>query len=238
MNERATLYAKLFGLHERLLAGDPTLLGDIATLARDHLVAHLGAKLRGVDEHVVQEAANDALLEYGKFPGQTNATSGAGVMGFLVLRGESRAKNALKRERRRQVVEGSFALGLRPGGADNPVELLPAHREHDTKPLPDPSPDPLDDLDRRDRTSDVLDGATNAMDRELIQLMLDGERSTSEFVRVLGIGNKSLPDQRRIVKQHKDRLKVALQRRQERKGQSPRKRGRPPRNRPAAGEGT
>ena len=237
MNERATLYAQLFELHERLLAGDPTLLGDVATLVRDHLVVQLGAKLRGVDEHIIQEAANDALLEYGKSPGQANATSGAGVMGFLVLRGESRAKNALKRERRRQVVEGSFALGLGPGRVDNPVELLPTHREHDTEPLPDPSPDPLEDLDRRDRKSEVLDAATNAVDRQLIQLMLDGERSTSEFVRVLGIGDKSLPDQRRIVKQHKDRLKVALLRRQEMKGQAPRKRGRPPRNRPVGGEG-
>ena len=132
------------------------------------------------------------------------------------------------------VVEGRYALGLPPGGGGNPVELRLLQGEHDTDQPAAPAPDPLDDLDRRDRKADVLDGAENDLDRRLIQLMLDGERSTGAFARVLGIENQSTEDQRRIVKQHKDRLKASLQRRQERKGQPPRRRGRPPHNKPSA----
>jgi hypothetical protein len=234
MKEKAALYSELFGLHKRLVSGDPTLLGDVATLVLAPLKRHLHAKLRGVDEHVIQEACHDALLEYGKSPLKANATTGAGVMGFLVLRAESRAKNALKRERRRGDVEGRFASGLRPKDPGNVVELAEHRREHEIEPSTPPTPDPLEHLERRDRRAELLDSATSPVDRRLIELMLDGRRSTSDFARVLGIEGMPLDDQKRVVKQHKDRLKVALQRGQARKDQPPRRRGRPPRSGPSS----
>ncbi len=53
---------------------------------------------------------------------------------------------------------------------------------------------------------------TTTTDRKLVELMMDGVRETSAFAAVLGIVHLSDKDQRKAVKQHKDRLKKAIQR--------------------------
>jgi hypothetical protein len=83
--------------------------------------------------------------------------------------------------------------------------------------------------------SDVLSGVLSDRDRRIVKLMLEGVRETSTYARVLEIEDRSLDEQRRIVKQHKDRLKLSARRRQESKLLAPRRRGRPPK-RPGNGD--
>jgi hypothetical protein len=50
-------------------------------------------------------------------------------------------------------------------------------------------------------------------DRRLAALIVDGERSTRNFAEALGIMDLPIAEQRKTVKQHKDRIKKVLQRR-------------------------
>jgi hypothetical protein len=244
MPSRKDFYVALYTLHERLLVGDPTVLGDVAQLVFGPLIAHLRKDFSGEDDHMLQEKAADALLEYGRAPAQAGAESGAGVLGFLVLRARSRVLSALRREQRREVAEGRYAHDLGPTrrkGSANPVELRRAHGEHHSESVGETSPrftEPADEaLERQARVDDVLAGATDERDRQILQLMLDGVRATEVYARALGIEDRPVEEQRRIVKQHKDRLKVAGIRRQEIKRTGRPRRGRPPRPRGAGDSG-
>lgn len=242
MPDRAEFYAALFALHERMLAGDPTLLGDVARRVFDPLIAQLRGEFRNVDDQLLQECAAVALMEYGKKPSQAEPTAGAGVMGFLVLRSRSRVISALRKERRRDVAEAGYAHGLDPFGEasrGNPVELRRVRAEHGAEELSDsvsvPPPDIEERLDREAQIEEVLSGAKTDLDRSLLQMMLAGVRETAEYARVLGIEGEPVQAQEEIVKQHKDRLLVAAKRRQKAKRSGPKRRGRPPRQRGSDG---
>ena len=240
MPSREQVYVALFSLHERLVAGDPTILGDVAKLVFEPLIAELRNEFRGVDDHVLQEKAAVALIEYGKAPSQANARAGAGVMGFLVLRARSRVMSELKRDRRREEAETRYANERhRHRGHRNPVELrrvLSEHIEEDATEMLAEGLDPVEEVERQARRSDVLEGAKTEVDGLILSMMLAGIRATSQYAKVLGIEDRPFQEQRRIVKQHKDRLKVAATRRQEEKRSGPKRRGRPPRDGSNRGE--
>ena len=238
----AEFYAALFALHERMLAGDPTLLGEVARLVFEPLIAQLRQKFRGVDDQLLHERAADALMEYGRNPSQANATTGAGVMGFLMLRSKSRVIDRIRKERRRDVAEGAYAHGLDPSvkqGRGKSVELRRAQPEHGAEGLSDavsvPPPDVEERLDQEAQIAWVLAGAKTDVDRRLLELMFAGVRETAEYARVLGIGAEPVEVQEATVKRHKDRLLAAAKRREEAKRSVPKRRGRPPRQRDGDG---
>ena len=53
---------------------------------------------------------------------------------------------------------------------------------------------------------------TDPQDFQVLVLMLEGVRETSAFAVVLGITDRPLTDQTKLVKQCKDRIKKAVQR--------------------------
>lgn len=241
MPGREEFYTALFALHKRLLAGDPTLLGDIAKLVFEPLIAHLRHEIRNTDDHLLQEKAADAVIEYGKNPSQANATGGAGVMGFLVMRAKSRVFTGIRKERRHEEVKERYANELGTGkSGGKPVELRLVPGEHypdnpSDSAAHEASSDPVERLDLDARVNEVLAGAKTKLDQQVLEMMMAGVRATSEYARVLGIEDRPLEEQRRIVKQHKDRLKAAGSRRQEAKRSGPKRRGRPSRRRDAGG---
>lgn len=242
MPAEAEFYVALFALHERMLAGDPTLLSDVARLVIEPLVDQLQRDFPGVDDQLLQGGAVDALMEYGKDPSQANAAVGAGVMGFLVLRSKSRVTDGLRRERRRGLAEGRYAHGLDPSAEQdrgNPVELRRVRTEHPAEGLSEavsvPPPDIEERLDQEAQVEEVLAGAESDLDRRLLEMMFAGVRETAEYARVLGIEGEPVDVQEKTVKRHKDRLLAAAKRREEAKRSGPKRRGRPPRRRDADG---
>jgi len=226
------------------MVGDPTALGDIAHLVYEPLTAQLRREFPEhaypeADIHLLLEKAADAMLEYGRVPAQANAKSGAGVLGFLVLRAKSRVQSALRRERTRREAEGRFAHGLTPSrrtDSGKPVELRLARAEHSEQQaegIAVPGDSESFDASREssDRRDEVLRAVVDEQDRRLLQLMLDGVRKTEAYADVLGIAHLGINEQRKIVKQHKDRIKAAAFRRQKRKVSGTPRRGRPPRGR-------
>lgn len=242
MRAKAEFYAQLFALHERMLAGDPTLLGAVALLVFEPLMAQLRREFRDVDDQITTGGAVDALMEYAKTPAQANATNGSGVMGFIVLRAKSRVIDELRRERRRNLAEGKYAHDLDPSverERGNAVELRRVRTEHDAEGLSAvvsmPPPDIEERLEREAQIKGVLAEAKSDVDRRLLELMFAGVRETVEYARLLGIESEPVEVQEATVKRHKDRLLAAAKRREEAKSAAPRRRGRPPR--PSADSG-
>jgi RNA polymerase sigma-70 factor (ECF subfamily) len=52
----------------------------------------------------------------------------------------------------------------------------------------------------------------NHRDRKLVELIVDGVRSTADFIDILGLHSLSIKEQRREVKRHKDRIILRLKR--------------------------
>ena len=66
------------------------------------------------------------------------------------------------------------------------------------------------------RRENLLQFLKSDIDRRLLELRLSGERKTSVFADVLAITDLPIAEQRRIVKQHKDRIDKIVRRAQER----------------------
>lgn len=234
----AEFYAALMALHERMLAGDPTLLGEVARLIYEPLMAQLHREFRKVNDHLLHEGAVDALMEYAKDPSQANAKTGAGVMGFLMLRSKSRVIDGIRRERRQDEADGGYAHGLDPSAErdrGNVVELRRARAEHVTNEMSNaisvPPPDIEERLEREALVEAVLAGAESDLDRRLLEMMFAGIRETAEYARALGIDGEPVELQEETVKRHKDRLLAAAKRREAAKHSGVKRRGRPPRRR-------
>jgi len=232
-------FAALYDLHQRLIAGDPTLLAKIANLTYAPLIAGVRAEFLEhafprVDDHMIMEGAADALLEYGRMPAQARAHTGAGVFGFLLLRANSRVLNQMRKIRTRESAEGRYVLGLGPKkrDPDNVVEHRPVRGEHRIKSEESgleaaSQADAGDAQESAVRQQEVLSAVSDDRDRRILEMILGGVRETAAFADVLGIKGLPIEEQRRIVKQHKDRIKTAAKRNQDKKRSGPMRRGRP-----------
>jgi DNA-directed RNA polymerase specialized sigma24 family protein len=181
-------------LHHRLLAGKDNLVtAEIAELFLPPLAQALTRRFPHLsDPHQTATAAIDSLLAYFAHPEKFDPAKGS-LLGYLYLDASRDLLNFLRRLKK--VVELHMSLteyetqAIAPG---NPETLLLAK----SSPIVDRALARLDD----------------PTDRELAALMMDGVRETSAFAAALGVANRSLQEQEKIVKRHKDRLKKTLQR--------------------------
>lgn len=188
-------------LHARLLEGDPAAPGDFAEAFLGELVQRLRAKARpSCEDASVRDAATDALLDYVQHPSKFKPNKSA-LMTYLTMAAYRDLLNSVAKEQRRrcrevplQVVEETLDQG------NNEVE---------------PENGVLDGMTAEKRTEllqTVSKMFPDARDRAFLELMMNGERKTSAFCRVLGIQTLTPDEQRRAVKRHKDRITKRLQR--------------------------
>ena len=192
-------------LHQQLLAGDPTATARIAEAFWGDLEQRLRRQFPSLgDPHMIQTAMVDALENYFRRPTQFDPGR-LSLSSYLYMSARGDLLNALKRvtlEKRRQV---NFAenVEVEDGEAEKGVEV-PALYDLEEEVLARSSP-----------VSSRLDTLfPDAVDRKLVELMLDAERDTREFAAVLGIQGLPTEEQAKIVKRHKDRLKKMMQRHQ------------------------
>jgi DNA-directed RNA polymerase specialized sigma24 family protein len=202
---------ELFELHKKLLSGDRAAAEEILYLLIEPLQSELEQRFSAADEQLIATGVSDALLDYAARPDRAQVRRGSGlrqVMNgselrqFLVSAAWRNVSNAYRGETRRKKWE---ALAV-SGAAQSVVE------EHT----------PLgiliqnEDVANQERLiSRLMVMLPDPCDREILRLRLEGERKTEVFARAMGLSDLSLPEQRRLVKQAKDRIEKVLKRSKE-----------------------
>ncbi len=195
-------------LHERLLSGDMTAPEEAARKYLPLIEAHVAARAWNIyhinDRELIWNATvNAVLLDYILHPARFDPSK-SGLLGYLKRAAEGDLINEVAKNRRQHRGEdlyGDVEEGIR--GRNKPSELARIMRDAEQETI---------FRIQRQRDTAAVTNADNQRDGALLRLMVDGERSTSKFAVVLGIEALPVAEQRRIVKQHKDRLKVQLKR--------------------------
>jgi DNA-directed RNA polymerase specialized sigma24 family protein len=219
----SNLYPALFVLHEGLTSGDRTLGETFARLVYRPLAAQLQREFRGTDEHATLQEVGTAILAYLREPERCVARSGADVFKFLCVIARRRLANYHRNERTRARLEGEYAQGTG-------TRLLGFVREgesredgHEVVELSTPAGKVQQEEDAKQiahRRQAVMSTLESDMDRQILSLRLDGVRSTKAYAEVLGIAELPIEQQRRIVKQHKDRIDKIVRRSRAKSGRS------------------
>jgi hypothetical protein len=206
----------LDALHARLLRHDPVdevAAGELVVLALEEvtrrvdrragrLLAWAGATVRA---DAVHDAAVSACLSYVKRPQQYDPqrTSG-GLLPYLVLAAQRDLLNA-RAAIKRQHQEAPLSL----------VELRRAHRNTELTPVGVGEPSNMDAADggaEERALAPMLELMKDERERTVLRLMAAEERHTEAFAAALQLGYLPPEEQRRAVKQYKDRIKKRLER--------------------------
>lgn len=192
-------------IYQRLLKNEPDAPSDLIGLLLDPLIKFLHQKYPSLpDPTLAADIVTDSLFNFVQEPGRYDANKSS-VWSYLCLDVQGDILNALDKEKRRQKWEVSLdAVADEHLGRNNNVEdliidqlaptLLPAHTD-------------IEKLSAQLRLA-----ITDPVDWQLISLICDGERRTIVYAEVLEIMDLPQSEQAKIVKQHKDRLRVQLKR--------------------------
>lgn len=184
-------------IHERLLAGDPVAPTELAEVVWEPLVKALEKRhprLRASD--FLRDAASDALISYIKQPIQFDPAR-RGLFGFLAMAAEGDLRNALAKASRRKRREIPIEDVELTGAGGN--ERLEAP-DLDTR---------IEAETMRGRIGELF---KDPRDRQAVELLIEGERSTEAFAKVWGLERLLAKEQASQVKRHKDRIKKMLTR--------------------------
>lgn len=192
-----------FHLHEQLLAGNPTATARIAEEFWEYTKQRLTRSFPTLsDPHLIDTAVGDALISYFRRPAQFDPDR-LSLPAYLYMSARGDLLNAIEQATRRERKQVSLA-------EDVEVEADEAEKGVE---VPDPydlEEEMLVNLSPVWRRLGEL--FPDPVDRELVVLILEGERGTNEFAAVLGIQGQDIEEQARVVKRHKDRLKKTIQR--------------------------
>lgn len=182
-------------LHEQLLTGSSRVVtSEIAEVFMPLLIKSLRRKYFNVkDVTLIESAVTDAVMTYFAHPERYNPEK-SGLFTYLRLRAASNLLNLLAAEKSHEFVELEPLNSVNETEGDDIEELLIQREVNDRvmqqirQILPDP------------------------VDQEVVSLMISGIRDTSSFAEKLNIQHCDPEEQARIVKRHKDRIKVSLKR--------------------------
>jgi DNA-directed RNA polymerase specialized sigma24 family protein len=194
-------------LHQRLVDRDPTAPDDFADTFLEPLTAWLTEHNGAIHPDLVTEAAEEAILAVIHNPASYRPRDSS-MESYLRMSAQADLRNLLRRETRHrnrherlEVVELSSEGGKYTGREDDPSLGLMMEEE-------------LAIL-ANDVAASVREGLTD-VEARVLELMLRGERHTAIYADACEITDRPPEEQRRLVKQIKDRL----QKRIERQGQA------------------
>jgi hypothetical protein len=204
-SERSPTPAPEEGLlyHQRLLCADPVVPSDVCHAFLAPLTDGLAARHPRYDPHLIREAVHQTLFDYVKRPEMYQPGDGRpDLLGFLTMAADRDLANLLRRERLHHrnrepwsVVEFG-AEGGNTSGADDPAEAAEWAEEQ-----------------RRDEEALArLTAAWPAVERECLELMLQGVRPFEPYAALLGLSDWPVERQRHEVNKMKERLIKRLRR--------------------------
>ena len=194
-------------LHRLLLQqASPIITARIAEVFLPELLKHLPRLFPTVsDQHLIASCAADALLAYLNHPERFDSARGS-LLTYLGWLARSRVLHELKRKKsseQQEVVavdEAEAVYGV-AAGTDWDESVRLSERETEQR-----------------IAAKLRPLITDLTDQQILELMLEGVRETSAYAALLGITEQPPDEQRRIVKQHKDRIRIRVQRKLGRKG--------------------
>jgi RNA polymerase sigma-70 factor (ECF subfamily) len=225
-------------IHRRLLDRDPIAPSELAETYLPLLIDHLKKKFKRISEHDVMQAAADAVLNYAERPERFDPAR-LDLEGYLTMSAQGDLLNALAKHRRRREEPipcpacGEGQLGKLPGvcpacgiaiprgteGTERRDVNFQAVAEGEVARNTWQEPNPAEAAEQSEKLrgaadlrEKILKSITDPRDRQLVRLILDGERKTAAYSAILGVQSLDMVGQRRIVKQHKDRLTQWLRR--------------------------
>jgi RNA polymerase sigma-70 factor, ECF subfamily len=195
-------------LHQRLLSRDPTATEEAARKYLPLIEQHVAARARNIyrinDRELIWDATvNAVMLDYILHPERFDPSK-SGLLGYLKRAAERDLMNAIekdRRQRRGEELHADVEEGIH--SRNKPSEIARITRDAEEEAI---------SRIQREENLAAVSKVGNERDTVLLRLIVEGERSTHKFAAVLGIGGLPIPEQRLIVKQHKDRLKVRLKR--------------------------
>lgn len=191
--------------YQRLLAGEPDAPSDLIALLLEPLIAALTRSFPSLpDPDVITDTVTDTLFRFVQDPARFDPARGS-LWNYLMMDARGDLRHAWQKERRRRQREQPFdpvAHDLPDRNSDVEETIMRAL-------APDgvPAGQDIDELMARLRAA-----ITHPQDWQVVRLMIAGERSTAVYAQALGIADLPPAEQRKRVKQAKDRLRVKLKR--------------------------
>jgi RNA polymerase sigma-70 factor (ECF subfamily) len=189
-------------LHARLIQLDPLAPAEFAEAFLGELYRRLKARAASnSDETLLRDATTDALLDYIQHPAKYNPKKSA-LLTYLTMAAYRDLLNMFAKEKRRRRRELPLDV----------VEEIPDDGNNKMEEYGNRVLDSLTTAERSKILSQVEAIFPGKQERELLDLIIHGERKTDKYSEILGIQNLSPDEQRKIVKRHKDRITKRLQR--------------------------
>jgi RNA polymerase sigma-70 factor, ECF subfamily len=192
---------ELLALHRRLLEGDPTVSSELARKLLPRVEKRLvGSFVKsGGDLAEVASQVGLAIAQYLSEPERFDP-SRAGLVVYLAMVARSDLLNELEARRREREREHR-AVELTLSARNSVVEEEVLDAVDPVGVSPEKMVAALQELK-----------ALDEIDRKMVEMLVDGVRSTSAYAAVLGISHLPPDLQRKAVKRHKDRLQKRLER--------------------------
>ncbi len=178
-------------LHERVLAGDAIAPVDVFQALMDPLAEAVRHDLPCTEDEAYDSGV-DAVLAYLEQPGRYDRDRGrlsTYVMDIAKKRAIDRLRARTAAERR----DDTYAAVVELRGS-NPKDVMEA------------------EVEAQELWQRVEEAVPYERDRRVLRLILSGERSTAALAEALDLTGLSPLEQRREVKQHRDRLMKVLKR--------------------------
>ena len=189
-------------LHRQLSSDDPVATARFAEAFLDPLAEWLRRNNPSIDEHLCDTAAGDAIISILRSPQQYDPKRSP-LDHYLRMAGQGDLRNLLEKERRYSCRHTELPA-VEPADDGRNNEYGDSFEERAL------SDDPDSELLKQ--IQEIAENTFTPPERRVLQLMIDGERRTVVFAQALGIEHLSVIEQRREVKQVKDRIKKRLQR--------------------------
>ena len=188
-------------LHARLVARcDTRVTAEIAEVFLPLLVRALKRRFFGAaDPHFAETVAIDALLGYLHRPERFDPAKGT-LIGYLYMDAHWNALDLIRRAQKSVELLSSdceYLLATMGDGRNTEAEMI-----QKASPL----------------VARAFAVVNDGPDREMLSLMMEGERDADAYAEVLGIEGLPPAERSVIVKRHKDRLKAVVRRRLSRRG--------------------
>lgn len=191
-------------VYRRLLTGEPDAPSDLIALLLEPLIAALcRAYPTFPDPDLVSDVVTDSLLTFVQEP-QRYQVAKRNLWGYLRMDTQGDLLNLWKSLQRRSAQEIALDVALRLPDGNSDVEEAVVRR---LTPVALP-----DGTDAATVIAQLRADIADDRDWHVVLLMVEGERATATFAAALGITDRSTAEQRKLVKQAKDRLRLRLKR--------------------------